>query len=49
MDNIRQGIILKGVGGFYDVLDTAAGLVYTCKARASIVNREEHRPSRETV
>ncbi len=33
MDNIRQGIILKGVGGFYDVLDTAAGLVYTCKAR----------------
>jgi len=33
MDNIRQGIILKGVGGFYDVLDKAAGLVYTCKIR----------------
>ncbi len=33
MDNIRQGIILKGVGGFYDVLDQEAGLVYTCKVR----------------
>ena len=33
MDNKRQGIILKGVGGFYEVMDRAAGLVYTCKAR----------------
>lgn len=39
MDNIRHGIILKGVGGFYDVLDATDGLVYTCKVRG--IHRKE--------
>lgn len=39
MDTVKQGIILKGVGGFYDVLDTAAGVVYTCRARG--IHRKE--------
>lgn len=33
MDQIKHGIILKGVGGFYDVLDTASRMVYTCNVR----------------
>jgi ribosome small subunit-dependent GTPase A len=33
MHTVKEGIILKGVGGFYDVLDTTDGAVYTCKAR----------------
>lgn len=39
MHSIKQGIILKGVGGFYDVLDSSDGIVYTCKARG--VHRKE--------
>lgn len=39
MDNVKSGIILKGVGGFYDVLDTSAGVIYTCRVRG--IHRKE--------
>ena len=39
MDDIRQGIILKGVGGFYDVLDSVSGQVYNCRVRG--IHRKE--------
>jgi len=37
--SLSEGIILKGVGGFYDVLESGGDAIYTCKVRG--IHRKE--------